>query len=41
MFFNILQISYVNKRMGGAEKFVKMSNAKEESALHYAALIRY
>ncbi len=33
-------IAFVNKRMGGADKFVKMVNAKEESALHYAALIK-
>ena len=33
-------ISHVNKRMGGAEKFVKMVNGKEESALHYASLIK-
>ena len=26
--------------MGGADKFVKMVNKKEESALHYASLIK-
>ncbi len=30
----------MNRRMGGADKFVRMINAREESALHYAALIR-